>query len=300
MIQPLALAFAVVAPSALEDLNDAKIEMSDFKNADLRELEGLVAKAHADEPKENARFLPGIGWRPEPSSLLQKPSLQDKLSSQRQALEHIVHHIGSIDDVSDMPLPHAHANAHSHGHVHQHGQAHGHGHRSGHAHSMHSRHSSAHEAAHKELQTSLLEAGHGHPNAEMEHRIQAENKNIQAVMQKLKQDWKDATAEETQQDSYMSSKARPSSFLEEQPAEQMEWYDERKQDDFQRKDAGLAKDEARLAQISARLHAAHQKVDKDLVEEKNAEKDHPHSKIYERLRDIVDGKARPEHLRMHD
>jgi len=296
MIQPLVLAFAVVAPSALEDLNDAKIELSDFKNADLRELEGLVAKAHADEPKDGARFLPGTGWRPEPSSLLQKPSLHDKLNDQRHALENIVHHIGSIDAMSGMPLPHAATHAQSHGHVHRHGQAHGHGH----ANKIHKRHSAAHEAAHKELQTSLLEAGHGHPNAEMEHRIQTENTNIQAIMQKLKQDWKDAKTEEAQQDSYESSKASPSSFLEEQPVKQIEWYDQRKQDDFQRKDVGLAKDEARLAQISARLHAAHQKVDKDLVDEKNAEKDHPHSKIYERLRDIVNGKARPEHLRLHD
>lgn len=291
MILLFSFTIALAEPSALEDLNDAKIEMSDFKNADLKTLEGLVQKAHDNEPKENSRFLPGIGWRPDPISLLEDPRLNSKLASQHQKLERIVNDIDkgserAIDAMNSMPLPGAHA--HSHASVHAHAHWHG-----------HDRHRVGHKATNAGRHTSLLETAL--PTAAMKRRIADENKDIQEMMRKLTEDAKADDDEEKQHDRYMSlSKARPSSLLEEKPAEQVEWYDQRKQDDFQHKETALAKDEARLAQIAARLHAAHQKVDKDLAQQKDAEKGHPHSKIYERLRDIANGKARPEHLRLHD
>ena len=300
MILLFSFTIALAEPSALEDLNDAKIEMSDFKNADLKTLEGLVQKAHDNEPKENSRFLPGIGWRPDPISLLEDPRLNSKLASQHQKLERIVNDIDkgserAIDAMNSMPVSGAHA--HSHTSVHAHAHRHGHG--RGRAEASHDRQRVGHKAANAGRHTSLLETAL--PTADMNGRIADENKRIQEIMKKLTQHSKADDDEEKQHYRYMSlSKAQPSSLLEEKPVEQLEWYDQQKQEDYQHKDTALAKDEARLAQIAARLHVAHQKVDKDLAQQKDAEKGHPHSKIYERLRDIIDGKARPEHLRLHD
>lgn len=299
----LALALAL-EPGVMQDLEDAKEELSNFESGDLAPLSALVKKAHAAEPA-GARL-------PFESSLLEAPAFDAAaLEAGQQKLMHVGATIGQdfagIQAVSDRlsKLGQAHVAHMAHAKPHAAHKAHAHK-----AHHMpqHRAHP-AHDAAHHDALESLLETQYSHEAREyrspqMKRKIAAAAEEAKKLMGEITEDWKksdsNVSPEHPQHPQHQHSQGHASSFLEAPKGKEPVWYVHRKGADFADQERELDADEAHLSHVAARMRTAHTAVAKDLAQAVKNEQIKPHSQYFETLKANFVDKAHPEHMRLHD